>query len=108
MFKLKKVFNYLNKNLSGAGVTWQFCRFYEQYYFAKEALELQYVYQLMDLAAVGIIGDCMDMRSFENRAFSYWGLWTIYNPFLKAIFIGFVSIFLNFWLLLLKLSMLFL
>lgn len=77
--------SYLNKNLSGAGVTWQFCRFYEQHYYKKDDLQSQYIYQLMDLAAVGIIGDCMDMRNLENRAFSYWGLWTIYNPFLKAI-----------------------
>lgn len=77
--------SYLNKNLSGSGVTWQFCRFYEEHYYKKDDLQSQYIYQLMDLAAVGIIGDCMDMREYENRAFSYWGLWTINNVFLKAI-----------------------
>ena len=62
--------SYLNKSLSGAGVTWQFCRFYEEHYYKKDDLQSQYIYQLMDLAAVGIIGDCMDMREYENRAFS--------------------------------------
>ena len=77
--------SYLNKSLSGAGVTWQFCRFYEEHYYKKDDLQSLYIYQLMDLAAVGIIGDCMDMREYENRAFSYWGLWTLNNVFLKAI-----------------------
>ena len=77
--------NYMNKNLSGAGVTWQFCRFFEEYYYRQDSLQNQYIYQLMDLAAVGIIGDCMNMREFENRAFSYYGLNTINNVFLKAI-----------------------
>ena len=75
--------NYLNKDLSGAGVTWQFCCGVE------EALELDindYITpELMDLAAVGIIGDCMNMLGIENRAFSYFGLHNIYNPFLKSI-----------------------
>ena len=75
--------NYLNKDLSGAGVTWQCCCGVE------EALGLEpndYITpSLLDLAAVGIIGDCMSMIGLENRAFSYFGLQHIYNPFLKAI-----------------------
>ena len=80
--------NYCNKALSGAGVTWQFCKFYE---CMISDIECDTSYnppvcnQLMDLAAVGIIGDCMDMRNYENRAFSHFGLQTINNIFLKAI-----------------------
>lgn len=73
--------NYTNKSLSGAGVTWQFCKYYERV----NNLSSGYADRLMDLAALGIIGDCMDMREIENRAFSYYGLNTIYNPFLKLI-----------------------
>lgn len=76
--------NYKNKFLSGAGVTWQFCHFLENSSnFLVE--NKHYTLQLLDLAAVGIIGDCMNMKELENRTFSYYGLHTIYNPLLKAI-----------------------
>jgi single-stranded-DNA-specific exonuclease len=79
--------NYTNKALSGAGVTWQFCKYCEEMIidWASEDFNPPVVNTLMDLAAVGIIGDCMDMREIENRAFSYYGLHIIYNAFLKAI-----------------------
>lgn len=78
---------YSNKALSGAGVTWQFCKYCEEMISdcASEDSNPPVVNKLMDLAAVGIIGDCMDMRNYENRAFSHFGLQTIYNDFLKAI-----------------------
>lgn len=75
--------NYLNKDLSGAGVTWQFCCGVEEILGLDEN---DYITpDLIDLAAVGIIGDCMNMLGIENRAFSYFGLHNIYNPFLKSI-----------------------
>ena len=84
--------NYKNKALSGAGVTWQFCRYYEKFLPQNEKTELSYIFKdtpqafwLMDLAAVGIIGDCMSMLGYENRAFAYYGLKEIHNEYLKAI-----------------------
>ena len=78
--------NYSNKALSGAGVTWQFCRYCEEMILDWASDDIPpVVSHRMDLAAIGIIGDCMDMRNYENRAFSHFGLQIIYNELLKAI-----------------------
>ena len=67
--------DYPNKDLSGAGITWQFCRAYDFYY------EENYADELIDLAALGNISDMMDYRSLEIRALVCLGLSQIVNPF---------------------------
>lgn len=53
--------DYTNKELTGSGVTWQFCRYIDQ-------LEgTNYANNFMDLAAFGIVGDMSEMTSLENR-----------------------------------------
>ena len=59
---------YTNKNLSGVGVVWQFCRVLD------EKLTLVCADQFLDLVAVGNIGDVMDMRSDETRFLCRLGL----------------------------------
>lgn len=53
--------DYPNKDLTGAGVTWQFCRYYDMTYgyFCSE--------DLIDLAALGICGDMGSILNVENR-----------------------------------------
>ena len=53
--------NYPNKELSGVGVTWQFCRYIDS------MLNLNYANDFLDLVALGNCGDMMSLRSFETR-----------------------------------------
>ena len=69
--------NYKNKALSGAGVTWQFCR------ACDEAFNTNYADKYIDLAAVALIGDIMDTTTTENRAIIKKGLNNIENLFLR-------------------------
>lgn len=73
--------NYNNKYLSGAGVTWQFCKALDKYY------NTTYANDYIDLAAVGICGDNMSMLEIENQAFMKIGLnkQNIKNKFLIEI-----------------------
>ena len=71
--------NYKNKELTGAGITWQFCRFCDNYFnvnFSKE---------LIDLAAWGIIGDMGSLLEIENRYIIKNGLENINNYFFKVL-----------------------
>lgn len=71
---------YKNKDLCGAGVTWQFCRYLDKY------LGVDFAKKYMDLAAFGIISDMMSMLSLENRYIVTEGLKELNNPFMKALF----------------------
>lgn len=73
--------DYVNKDLSGAGVTWQFCRAIDYWHPGHKA----YAWDLIDLAAVGICGDAMSALSTENQYIWRVGFSNIKNPFLKAI-----------------------
>ena len=71
--------NYKNKELTGAGITWQFCRFCDNYFnvnFSKE---------LIDLAAWGIVGDIGSLLEIENRYIIKNGLENINNYFFKVL-----------------------
>ncbi len=71
--------NYVNKDLCGAGVTWQFCRYCDRVY-GKE-----FANQYIDLAALGIISDMMSMLSLENRYIVHTGLQNISNYYFNTI-----------------------
>lgn len=71
--------NYQNKDLCGAGVTWQFCRYYDS------IKGTNYSDEFIDLAALGIISDMMSMLSLENRYIVHTGLGKINNYFFKAL-----------------------
>ena len=71
--------HYKNKDLCGAGVTWQFCRYYDS------IKGTNYADEFIDLAALGLISDMMSMLSLENRYIVHTGLANIKNYFFKAL-----------------------
>ena len=75
--------DYNNPQLSGAGVTWKFCKYFDTIYGTT------YADELVDLAACGIVADMMDMTVMENRYIVSKGLECIYNLALKKIVGGF-------------------
>ena len=70
--------NYPNKDLSGAGITWQFCRYLD--YISED----NYANELLDLNALGNCGDMMSMLSIETKHLINKGFLTenIKNPFI--------------------------
>lgn len=70
--------NYPNKELSGVGVTWQFCRYIDS------ILNVNYANNFLDLVALGNCGDMMSLRSFETRYLITKGFQkqNIKNPFI--------------------------
>ena len=73
--------NYENKELTGAGVVYQFCRYVDSLYGRNWADDY------LDLAAWGIIGDMGSVLDMENRYIIYKGLSKEYikNDFLKCL-----------------------
>ena len=69
---------YPNKELSGVGVVYQFCRFIDQNNYTA------YADSYLDLVALGNIGDMMSLQSFETRKLIDLGLIpdNIQNPFI--------------------------
>lgn len=77
-----QICDYPNKDLSGAGVTWQICKAYDHIMgldFAPDVWPgaLEYI----DLVALGNLSDMMDYRSIETKALINQGLENIKNPF---------------------------
>lgn len=70
---------YKNKDLCGAGVTWQFCRYFDS------IKGTSYADEYIDLAALGIVSDMMSMLSLENRYIVHTGFAHINNYFFKAL-----------------------
>ena len=71
--------NYPNKELTGAGVTYQFCRYIDN------LLKVDYADHFMDLAAWGIIGDMGSVLEMENRYIIEKGLSNIHNFFFQTL-----------------------
>ena len=70
--------NYPNKDLTGAGVTWQFCRLLDR------LTGFDYANDFIDLAALGIISDMGSICSLENRYIIQEGLKNIKNFFFES------------------------
>lgn len=68
--------NYPNKALSGVGVVWQFCRYIDS------IMNVDYANDFLDLVAIGLIGDMMDIRSLETKALITAGLKNLKNPYI--------------------------
>ena len=74
-------YQYPNKDLSGAGVVYQFCRMVSRV----RGLEDKHIEDwYLDLVALGLTGDMMSLRSFETRRLISKGLdpACIHNPFI--------------------------
>lgn len=65
--------NYPNKSLCGAGVTYKFCCCLDN------ILNVNYAHSLIDLAAVGMVGDMMELCDLETRYIVDEGLHNITN-----------------------------
>lgn len=70
---------YHNKDLSGAGVAWQFCRFIDR------VNGTPYAFDYIDLAALGIVSDMMSVLELENRYIITTGFSNIKNYFFKCL-----------------------
>lgn len=70
--------NYPNKDLSGVGVTWQFCRYIDS------LLKIDKANNYLDLVALGDCADMMSMTSFETKHLITKGILdeNIKNPFI--------------------------
>ena len=71
--------DYPNKELSGVGVVWQFCRYIDN------ILNINYTNEFLDLVALGNCGDMMSLYSFETRYLITKGFKkeNIKNPFIE-------------------------
>ena len=71
--------DYKNKNLSGAGVTYQFCRALDEHFSVK------YSEDYIDLAALGVCGDMMSGLEVENQYLWRKGFSQIKNYFFMTL-----------------------
>lgn len=71
---------YNNKYLCGTGVTFKFLK----EYCKQQDIDLDMDYYL-DLVAIAIIGDVMNLSTLENRYYVSKGLQNIRNPFFKSL-----------------------
>jgi len=67
--------NYPNKDFSGVGVVWQFCRYLD------ELLQTNYADNYLDLVALGNCADMMSMTSIETKHIENKGFQNLKNPF---------------------------
>ena len=72
--------NYSNKDLTGAGVTWQFCRCHAEQNLAYRL----FVKTLIDLAALGVCGDMGSVLNLENRYIMKNGFENVSNYFFQS------------------------
>lgn len=72
---------YPNPTLSGAGVVYKFIKEYDKKY------GYSYSEDDLDLVAIGIVGDSMDLRNYETRYLTIKGLKEIKNGFMKEFLI---------------------
>lgn len=72
---------YPNNTLSGAGVVYKFIKEYDKKY------GFNYADDDLDLVAVGMVSDSMDLRNYETRYLAIKGLKQINNAFIKQFLI---------------------
>ena len=70
-----------NKFMSGAGVVYMFITLMDDLYYPGQPIARDY----LDLTAIGIIADAMNMTSLGNNYIAFHGLRNIRNPFIQAI-----------------------
>lgn len=70
--------DYPTKSLSGVGMVYKFCSFID------ELMNVDYADQFLDLVALGMIADMMDLRDFETKHLINRGLENIRNPYFKG------------------------
>ena len=73
---------YENKQLSAAGVVWQFLRCYNDMYLGGKVQMENY----LDIAAIGNCADQMSLRSKETKHLMHYGFSHPHSPIVKALF----------------------
>lgn len=71
---------YPNKNLSGVGIVYKFCSYIDQ------IIGQSYADDILDLVAVGVVSDMMDLRDYETKELIDLGVSNIKNTFLKVFY----------------------
>lgn len=71
--------DYPNKTLSGAGMVYKFCCLFD------ELMEYNYADDFLDITALALIADMMDIRNLETHHLITKGLSNLRNPFFKAL-----------------------
>ena len=69
--------DYPTKSLSGVGMVYKFCCYLD------ELLKVNYANEYLDLVAVGMVADMMDLRDFETKHLMQLGFNNIRSPFVK-------------------------
>lgn len=67
--------DYPTKSLSGVGMVYKFCQYIDS------IMDTDYADNSLDLVALGMIADMMDLRDFETKQLINMGLKDIRNPF---------------------------
>ena len=70
--------DYPTKSLSGVGMVYKFCSYID------ELMNVDYADDLLDLVALGMVADMMDLRDFETRHLVTRGLEKIKNPYFSG------------------------
>lgn len=70
--------DYPTKSLSGVGIVYKFCQYIDS------LLKINHADLFLDLVALGMIADMMDLRDFETKHLINKGLESIRNPFISA------------------------
>lgn len=70
--------DYPTKSLSGVGMVFKFCSYID------ELMGSDYAELFLDLVALGLVADMMDMRDFETKHLVVRGLGQIRNPYFKG------------------------
>lgn len=71
--------SYPNKHLSGSAMVYKVCQVLDEY------LGIDWADNFLDLAAIGLVADMMDIRNMENRYLIYNGVNRIVNTGVKSI-----------------------
>lgn len=71
--------DYPNRDLSGSAMVYKVCQVLDEY------MGIEFADQFLDLTAVGLVGDMMDISNMENRYLIHNGIRKIYNDGLKTI-----------------------
>ena len=70
-----------NKNLSGVGIVYMFIKAMDEVFFEDNQIHRDY----LDLTAIGIIADAMNMTALGNNYIAYYGLNNIKNQFIQCL-----------------------
>ena len=70
--------DYPTKSLSGVGMVYKFCSYLDS------LMNKDYANQFLDLVALGLVADMMDLRDFETRRLVDKGLAQVRNPYFKG------------------------